>query len=189
MKSQFGKEYALHDFADRDLVVIAFVGTECPMSKVYAPRLASLARKWDAKRVAFVGIDSNQQDSMQEIAAYAARHKIEFPILKDPGNVIADRFQARCTTEVFVLDRDRVVRYHGRIDDQYGFRDGVGYQRSKPVRNDLAEAIDELLAGSKVAVPTTTVVGCAIGRSRAAKQRLRRDIQQSDFPHLAATLH
>jgi peroxiredoxin/mono/diheme cytochrome c family protein len=168
LKSQFGKEYSLHDFADRDLVVIAFVGTECPMSKVYAPRLARLAKKWDAKRVAFVGIDSNQQDSVQEIAAYAARHKIEFPILKDPGNVIADRIQAARTTEVFVLDRDRVVRYQGRIDDQYGFRDGVGYQRSKPVRNDLAQAIDELLAGSKVTVPTTTVVGCAIGRSHAA---------------------
>ena len=67
------------------------------------------------------------------------------------------------TPEVFVLDRERVVRYRGRIDDQYGFREGVGYRRSKPVRNDLAEAIDELLAGSKVAVPTTTVVGCAIG--------------------------
>ena len=57
-----------------------------------------------------------------------SEHKIEFPLLKDAGNVIADQFGAVRTPEVFVLDADRVVRYWGRIDDQYGFQDkGVAY--------------------------------------------------------------
>ena len=82
LKNQFGKEYALHDFADRDVVVVAFVGAECPLAQLYGPRLAELARKLDSRRVAFMGIDSNQQDSIQKIGAYAARHQIEFPFSK-----------------------------------------------------------------------------------------------------------
>ena len=55
-----------------------------------------------------------------------------FLCLRDPGNVVADQFGAARTPEVFMLDRQRVVRYRGRIDDQYGFTDGVGYQRPAP---------------------------------------------------------
>lgn len=165
LKSQFGKEYSLHDFADRDAIVVAFVGTECPLAKLYGPRLAELSAKL-GKRVAFVGIDSNQQDSIQEIAAFAQRHNIEFPILKDPGNSVADRFAAARTPEVFVLDKSRKIRYAGRIDDQYGFADGLGYQRPSATRNDLLEAVNEVLAGKPVSVPTTDALGCLIGRVR-----------------------
>lgn len=163
LKSHFGKEYALHDFADRDVVVVAFLGAECPLAKLYAPRLAQIAGKFGDK-VGFVGIDSNQQDSIQEIASFAQRHKIEFPILKDPGNKVADAFAAVRTPEVFVLDKDRNVRYWGRIDDQYGFADGLGYQRPAPSRHDLTEAIEELLAGKPVSVAETNALGCLIGR-------------------------
>lgn len=165
LKSHFGKEYALRDLADRDVVVVAFLGTECPLAKLYAPRLAELSKKW-GDRVAFLGIDSNQQDSLQELAAYAQRHELEFPLLKDPGNAVADQFGAERTPEVFVLDKQRAVRYRGRIDDQYGFADGVGYQRPSATRNDLAEAVNQLLAGEPVSVPTTKSIGCLIGRVR-----------------------
>ncbi len=170
LKSHFGKEYALHDFADRELVVVAFVGAECPLAKLYGTRLGDMAKRYGSQ-VAFVGVDSNQQDSIQEIAAYAQRHGIEFPILKDPGNAVADQFAAARTPEVFVLDRQRMVRYHGRVDDQYGFDDGVGFQRPAPSRKDLAEAIDQLLAGKEVSVPSTTAIGCHIGRVRKANEK------------------
>src|SRR5690606_31601969 len=62
------------------------------------------------------------------------------------------------------LDRQRVIRYWGRIDDQYGFDRGVGYQRPEPTRHDLIEAIDEVLAGKVVSVATTAAPGCHIGR-------------------------
>lgn len=170
LKSHFGKAYSLSDFADRDVVVVAFLGAECPLAKLYGPRLAELSKKWSGRRVAFLGINSNQQDSIQKIASYAQRHKIEFPILKDPNNEIADRFAAVRTPEVFVLDRDRVVRYWGRIDDQYGFADGVGYQRPEPTRHDLVEAVEQLLAGKPVSVPQTIALGCHIGRVREANE-------------------
>lgn len=181
LKSQFGKEYSLHDMAKQDAVVVVFLGAECPLAKLYGPRLVELAAKFDAAKVAFVGIDSNQQDSIQEIAAYATRHKIAFPILKDPGNRVADKFGAARTPEVFVLDRDRVVRYHGRVDDQYGFTDGVGYQRPSATRNDLVEALNEMLASKPVSVPSTSFVGCLIGRVRPMKS----DSQVTYSKHIA----
>jgi hypothetical protein len=66
------------------------------------------------------------------------------------------------TPEVFLLDEKRVIRYHGRIDDQYG----VGYIRENAKRLDLKEAIDELLAEKEVSVSSTRAVGCFIGRIR-----------------------
>ena len=166
LKSQFGKEYALSDLSDSEAVVVVFLGAECPLAKLYGPRLARLADKYAEQNVAFVGVDSNRQDSIQEIAAYAHRHKINFPVLKDTGNEVADAFGAIRTPEVFVLDKNRVVRYWGRVDDQYGFADGVGYQRPSATRHDLVEAIDEILAGKDVSVATTEALGCHIGRLR-----------------------
>ncbi len=62
---------------------------------------------------------------------------------------MADKFGAVRVPEVFLLDQDRVVRYHGRVDDQFS----VGTQKARPGRRDLATAIDELLAGHEVSQP------------------------------------
>jgi peroxiredoxin/mono/diheme cytochrome c family protein len=169
LKSHYGKEYRLADFADSKVMVVAFVGAECPLAKLYGARLAELAETMKDRGVAFVGIDSNQQDSIQEMAAYAQRHKIEFPILKDLENKVADQFGAQRTPEVFVLDQDRAIRYRGRVDDQYGFNEGVGYQRPEATRHDLVEAINDVLDGKEVRVPATEAIGCIIGRVREPK--------------------
>ena len=101
--------------------------------------------------MAFVAVNSNQQDSITEIAHYAAEYKIEFPMLKDSGNVIADQFGAVRTPEIFVLDQDRVDALLGPVDDQFGFQgNGIAYQRNEPRRRDLAIALEELLAGKPV---------------------------------------
>jgi peroxiredoxin len=159
-----GAERSLQDFAERKLVVIAFLGSECPMAKLYGPRLAVLAREFEPRDVAFVGINANQQDSITAIGDYARTHGIAFPILKDVGNVVADQLGAVRTPEVFVLDGERIVRYWGRIDDQYG----VGFARPRPERRDLAVALEELLSAKTVSQPTTTTPGCLIGRVQHA---------------------
>ena len=156
-----GAPWTLSDVADKPVVVLAFLGTECPLAKLYAPRLAALDAEYAPRNVAIVGINANVQDSVTEIAAYAERHQLGFPILKDVDNRLADDIGAQRTPEVVVLDRERTIRYHGRIDDQYL----VGVSRDKPQRRDLAIAIDELLAGQPVSVPATEVTGCFIGRA------------------------
>jgi peroxiredoxin/mono/diheme cytochrome c family protein len=164
-----GKETSLADFAGRKLVVVAFLGADCPLAKLYAPRLNALAKEFEARGVAFIGIDSNRQDSITEIAHYARVHAIEFPLLKDVGNVIADQFGAERTPEVFVLDQKRIVRYRGRIDDQYGLGSGGGYAQSKIRERTLATALAELLDGKEVTQPSVAATGCLIGRVREAK--------------------
>ena len=66
-----------------------------------------------------------------------------------------------------MLDTQRVVRYWGRIDDQFGFQDkGIAYQRSEPKHRYLAVALDELLAGTTISQLTVESQGCRIGRIR-----------------------
>ena len=165
LKDFRGTEHALSDAAKSKLVVIAFLGTECPVAKQYGPRLAELAKEYQPRGVTFLGINANRQDSLTEIAAYARDSEIKFPILKDLGNVVADRLGAVRTPEVFVLDEDRVVRYWGRIDDRLG----VGYARQKPASHYLQDAIDRLLEGQAVEPQSVESVGCHIGRVRAPR--------------------
>lgn len=160
LPDRLGAVHALEDFGEARLVVIAFLGTECPLAEQYGPRLVELADEFRARQVAFVGINSNQQDSLADMERYELAHDISFPLVKDVGNKVADDFGAVRTPEVFVLDANRVVRYWGRIDDQYG----VGYKRPKPLRRDLADALQQLLAGEPVNSPVVPSVGCHIGR-------------------------
>jgi thiol-disulfide isomerase/thioredoxin len=155
-----GAAIDLGHWKDRDLVVVAFVGTECPLAKLYGPRLAELATQYESKKVGFVAIDANAKDTLAEMSHYARVSKIEFPFLKDPANAVADQFGAVRTPEVFVLDKERVIRYRGRVDDQFG----IGYSRGEPRRKDLAIALDELLAGKEVGTPDTLATGCRIAR-------------------------
>ncbi len=165
LKDYRGKTHALAEFKTSKFVVIAFLGTECPLVKLYGPRLMQLANDFQTRGVQFIGVNSNSHDSITEVAAYARIHGIQFPILKDLGNQLADRMAAVRTPEVFVLDAERRVCYRGRIDDQYG----VGYIRDEPKRNDLRLALDELLGGKPVTQPVTEAVGCFIGRVRKPK--------------------
>ena len=157
-----GAEWSLSDVAGDKLVVIAFLGTECPLAKLYGPRLTELQQEYSDKGVVFVGVNSNTQDSLAEITGYVTKLKIGFPMLKDAGNRVADLLAAERTPEVFLLDGQRNIRYRGRIDDQYL----VGLSRDQVKRRDLAIAIDEVLANATVSVPKTEPIGCHIGRVR-----------------------
>lgn len=164
-----GRVHSLGDYKDNKAIVVAFIGIECPLAKLYVSRLESLAAEFGDQGAAVLAIDSNRQDSMTELTGFAARHKLTIPVLKDPDNKVADLFDAKRTPEVYLLDSDGVVQYYGRIDDQYGQHLGengkrISYQLTEPRRRDLAIAMDEMLTGKKIAQPLTEVVGCLIGR-------------------------
>jgi len=160
-----GKPWSLEGAADRPIIAIVFMGTECPLMQLYAPRLGRMATEFADRGVSFVGINSNQQDGLAEISAFARTHEITFPILKDPGNQVADRFGAARTPEVFVLDQQRRLCYHGAIDDQFHY----GIQRDKADHNYLRDALTALADDKAIAVEETEVVGCQIGRILAPR--------------------
>ncbi|MEQ8789053.1 MAG: redoxin domain-containing protein [Pirellulaceae bacterium] len=155
-----GREWSLSQLHDKKVVVVLFLGTECPLVRLYAPKLVKLSKEYAERGAALIAVNSNCQDSITEMDHFARVHKVDFPLLKDPGNVVADRFAAQRTPEVFVLDAQRKVRYHGRIDDQYTY----GVQRPAVTQDYLAAAVEALLADEEVETKETEVVGCHIGR-------------------------
>lgn len=159
-----GQPYSLDQVGKDKVVVLAFLGTECPLCKIYAPRLVELAKQYEKQGVAFLGIAPNRQDAVTEIAAYARAHEIDFPILKDLKQQLADKVGATRTPEVVVLDKNRTIRYRGRIDDQYGFKENKNYTLPKAHENDLANALDAVLADKQVAKNDVAAAGCLIGR-------------------------
>lgn len=159
-----GKVIDIKAQSAKQWTVVCFLGTECPLARHYGPRLNTLASEFAAQNVRFIGINSNSQDSPKEVSEFAKDHGISFPILKDPGNKIADQFGARRMAEVFVIDQSLQIRYRGRVDDQYQ----PGVTRGQPTRQDLRIALEELLAGKNVSVARTEVTGCLIGRIKQA---------------------
>ena len=164
LRDATGTERSLSDFADAKVVVVAFLGVECPLAKLYAQRLEQLQAEFKDQPVKFVGVDANRQDSVDELAKFVADQGVTFPLLKDRDNVIADRFQAERTPQAFVLDQTRRIRYAGAIDDQYG----IGIQRKEATERYVADAIAALLTDKTVARPVVPAIGCQIGRVSTA---------------------
>ena len=155
-----GAKRSLAEWSDKPVLVVVFLGTECPLAKLYGQKLGAMEPELAKRGVQFIGINSNQQDTLQELAGYGTKFGVKFPLLKDPGAKVAEQFGATRTPEAFVLDRDRVIRYQGRIDDQYG----VGSARDEATKTELVDAIEALLADKPVAMAATQPVGCLIGR-------------------------
>ena len=158
----FGKPYNLKQLDSSPIIVVAFVGTECPLAKLYGPRLQELSARYADKGVRFIAVGSNVQDSLTEILAYRNKAGITFPMLIDSQQQFADLVQATRTPEIVILDHSRSVAYRGRIDDQYG----IGIVREKPQQEFAALALDSLLAGQTPDIAANEAVGCLIGRQR-----------------------
>lgn len=155
-----GKEAGLADFADKQAVVLLFTGTACPIANAYVPVLNQLSGDYADQNVAVMAINSVPGDTQEKIAAHAKEYAITFPVLIDEQQTALSILGARRMAEVFLLDRRQTVRYHGRIDDRFGY----DYKRAEPSRHDLRAALDELLAGKPVSVPETDAAGCLITR-------------------------
>jgi peroxiredoxin len=161
-----GKAVSLSDFADKKAVVVLFLGTQCPINNAYMPRLTELHKAYDGKGVQFLAVNANAHDTAEAIAEHAKKFAIPFPVLRDEKQRVADSFKAERVPEAFLLDANRVVRYQGRIDDQFG----IGFQKIKPIETELVKAIDAVLSGAEVKIAKTAVAGCYITRAPQAKK-------------------
>jgi len=159
LKSVDGKPFSLADAEKSNAyVVLMFIATQCPYSNGYNDRMRDMAAAYAKKGVLFVGINSNNTESVDETAAHAKQHGFGFPVLKDPGNKVADLYDARRTPEVYVVGKDGKLLYHGRIDDNSN-------DASKVSSPDLKNALDALLAGQPVSKAETKAFGCTIKRA------------------------
>ncbi|MDP3582987.1 MAG: thioredoxin family protein [Ignavibacteria bacterium] len=156
LKDYNGKLHSLSDYKNSKAIVLIFVSTQCPVSNAYNERMAKLYNQYKDKNVKILGINSNKAETAEEIKKHASEKNLQFAILKDENNIVADKFEASSTPEAYVLNGNLEIVYHGRIDDN---RKADDVQTS-----DLSVAIDEILAGKAVSNPKTKAFGCSIKR-------------------------
>jgi peroxiredoxin len=158
LKTLDGKTFTLAEAArSHKAVVVIFIATQCPYSNAYNDRMRDMASAYEKKGVLFAGINSNKTEPAEEVSAHARKHGFGFPVMKDPDNRVADLYDARHTPEVFVVDPDGKLRYHGRIDENYE-------DAAKVNSPDLKNALDALLGGNPIARTETKAFGCSIKR-------------------------
>jgi len=154
-----GKRYSLASFAAKPVLVVVFTCNHCPYAQAYEDRLVGIQRDYAAKGVQLVAINSNDdknypEDSYPNMVKRAKEKGFNFPYLRDEDQRVVTDYGAVCTPHVFVLDRERVLRYRGRIDDS---------KDPKQVKSpDLRNALDDLVAGRPARVADTKPFGCSI---------------------------
>jgi peroxiredoxin len=144
--------------------LLVFTSNTCPYSLDWLDRLPRLAERAAEGDIAFVAINSNARkrksdDSPEAMAELAAEHDFTFPYLVDPDSRLADALGARRTPEVYLFDAERTLVYRGALDDHSGPFENVTEHWAR-------SALDQLLAGEEVVVPTTQALGCAVQRPR-----------------------
>jgi thiol-disulfide isomerase/thioredoxin len=151
---------SLADFPKAKAFVLVYTNTSCPVVQRYMPVVRAMEKDYRDKGVQFLAVNVGSDDSIVETAAQAVRYEMEFPFVKDFGAESAATLGVQRTAEVVVLDSKRVLRYRGRIDDQYR----LGGTLPKPTHTELTDAINAVLAGKDVPVAETPVDGCPITR-------------------------
>lgn len=157
------KPWALNEQArDAKVTVIAFTALDCPVCKAYWGKLADFRKRYADDGAVFVAVNSQLTDSTDDVAKAAKDLKLPFPLLKDDGTKLADKFAVGRVLTVVVLDATRTVRYAGRVDDQFA----PGIHREKATTRELASAIEAVLEGHEVKKPFTTAAGCKLTREK-----------------------
>jgi len=154
-----GKRYSLKSFDEKQVLVVVFTCNHCPYSQAYEDRMIASQRDYARKGVQLVAINSNDdkaypEDGYPQMVKRAKDKGFNFPYVRDPDQKAAEAYGAVCTPHVFAFDKERRLRYRGRIDDS---RDPSGVKN-----HDLRNALDDLLAGRGVKVEDTRPFGCSI---------------------------
>ena len=155
-----GKDYGPEDFEDKKVVIVMFSCNHCPYVKAYETRFVELLSDYEDEGVVLIAINPNDdrrypEDSFENMKIRAKERGFNFPYVRDESQEVARAYRAERTPEVFVFDEKRILRYHGRIDDNV-------YEPDQVRQRYLRDAIDAILKGRKVPLEETEPVGCTI---------------------------
>ncbi|AKQ33804.1 thioredoxin family protein [Candidatus Coxiella mudrowiae] len=143
-----GEKKSLAQLKSNIATVIMFICNHCPFVQHIQKKLVEIAKKYQAKGIQFVAISSNDiknypEDSPEKMKAVAEEFDYPFPYLYDETQEIAQAYQAECTPDFYVFDRNLVCIYRGRFD-------GSSPGRDIPVTGeDLSKALDNILSGKQ----------------------------------------
>jgi peroxiredoxin len=167
-----GRTNSLRDFDDAPALLVAFLCNHCPFVKHILAGFAQYARDYKGRGVAVVAISSNDieshpDDAPEHMARIAAEHNFPFPYLYDESQKVALAYEAICTPDFFLYDRQRRLFYRGQFDGSRPYTDWdvkLGQKRNTtPVNGaDLRAATDALLAGRSPPEDQRPSAGCSI---------------------------
>ncbi len=163
-----GKMHDIHEYDSAKVLVLIFTCNHCPVAEMYEKRIKQLTDDYRGRNVAVVAINPNDPnavrysemgytdlgDSLEEMKIRAKYRHFNFPYLSDGENQkVALKYGPTATPHAFVFDKDRILRYQGRLDSS---------QREELVtKREARDAIEAILAGRPVAVANTPAVGCS----------------------------
>jgi peroxiredoxin len=155
-----GKEYSPDSFAEAELLVVVFTCNHCPYAIASEDPLIAIQNDYAARGVQFVLINPNDadrypEDSFPNMVLRAKEKNFPFPYLYDETQEVSRAYNAACTPDIFVFDQKRVLRYNGRINDNW-------QEPARVTRHELRMALDDLLAGREISFDPVPSIGCSI---------------------------
>jgi peroxiredoxin len=167
LKNVDNKMISFDDYPKAKGFIIVFMSNSCPYSKAYEERIVNLSTKYGALQFPLIAVNANNpevspENSFSNMQAYAKSQHFTFPYLCDDKQLIADKYGARSTPQVFVVSKkgtNYTVEYTGAIDNDT--------QNNKPDKiNYLEDALTALLNKTKPATTHTKAIGCSISRKK-----------------------
>ena len=185
-----GKTYSLASFAKSKILVVVFTCNHCPTAQAYEERIIQLVKDYSPMGVAFVAINPNDpnairldelgytdmSDSFEEMKKRAKQKHFNFPYLFDgKTQSTAKAYGPVATPHVFIFDRERKLRYQGRIDD-------VEKPSKTPNVQDTRNALDALLNKQELTETSTKVFGCSIKWAEKEASNKKADEEWAKMP-------
>lgn len=160
LKGVDGKFYSLADFKEKKILCIIFMCNHCPYVVAVQQRINQIAKDYAGKSFALIGISSNDpitypEDSFENMIIRSKEQGYEFPYLFDETQEIARKYDAVCTPDIYLYDENRILKYRGRLDDNWK-------DESQVVRKELRMAIDLLFENQQIDSDMIPSMGCSI---------------------------
>lgn len=159
--SRTGKAVSLQELQSDKATVVMFICNHCPYVKHVKDEIAQVAADYQRKGVSFVAISANDVEKYPEDGPAAMKEKalswhFTFPYLYDETQEVAKAYEAACTPDFYIFDKNLSLVYRGQLDES---RPGNG----KPLTGqDMRTALDAMLSGKKVSQEQIPSVGCNI---------------------------
>ena len=164
------KNYSLQDFSGHDYLVVLFTCNHCPTAQAYEDKFIQIVKDFSSRGVGFVAISPNAPsaislselgytdlgDDLDDMKIRVKEKGYNFPYLYDGENQeISMKYGPLATPHVFIFDKERKLRYSGRIDDTEN-------PYIEPRESTMINALNNLIAGKPIAEPSTKTFGCSI---------------------------
>ena len=172
-------------------VILAWYSMTCPVMKPSLPKLLQLNSDLASKDLVVIGVNSNSHEladakpgigkdgkptkPYQKLRKHLEKNKVNFVVCTDPGNIIADLFNARTTPHMFVIDPEGILRYSGALDD-----DPKSLKEFSQRNSYVREAVVAIQNKKPVATPKTKPYGCGIKRVQKQKPRPKTTAAKKD---------